>query len=191
MGAPSPGNCTRPLDIEPWAAVLTGMTDTWTVQPPSRRQLLRFLATTAGIGFVGSRGFNELFAQTGARRISFPKGAVIRTILKDVAPDTIGGPTLFHEHMSLSRAYWDQMVASFPPAVKERLAVPASESYFLENMDLIVSEMRAAKQDGIACLVDGGHADMGRSVAFLKEVSTRSGLPIVVSGGYYTQPFQR
>ena len=170
--------------------MLTRMTENFTALPPSRRQLLHVLAGAAGVGTIlGAKGFEALLAQGAAPRISFPKGAVIRTILKDVTPETIGGPTLFHEHMSLSRAYWDQMVASFPPAVKERLAVPAGESYFLENLDLIVSEMRAAKQDGIACLVDGGHADMGRSVAFLKEVSSRSGLPIVVSGGYYTQPF--
>jgi len=32
---------------------------------------------------------------------TFPKGAVIRTILKDYAPDELaGGATLFHEHMS-------------------------------------------------------------------------------------------
>src|ERR1700761_7168636 len=33
---------------------------------------------------------------------TFPKGAVIRTLLKDYAPqDLAGGATLFHEHMSL------------------------------------------------------------------------------------------
>ena len=34
---------------------------------------------------------------------TFPKGAIIRTILKDVAPeDLAGGATLFHEHMSFA-----------------------------------------------------------------------------------------
>src|SRR5262245_46014158 len=34
---------------------------------------------------------------------AFPPGAVIRTLLKDVAPDSLGGgPTLFHEHLSIS-----------------------------------------------------------------------------------------
>src|SRR5580658_1824504 len=37
----------------------------------------------------------------GADVPAFPKGAVIRTILKDYAPeDLAGGATLFHEHMS-------------------------------------------------------------------------------------------
>jgi hypothetical protein len=34
---------------------------------------------------------------------TFPKGAVIRTVLKDYAPkDLAGGATLFHEHLSLA-----------------------------------------------------------------------------------------
>src|SRR6188472_1522379 len=38
-----------------------------------------------------------------AAPLTFPKGAVIRTILKDYAPeDLAGGATLFHEHMQLA-----------------------------------------------------------------------------------------
>src|SRR5580704_6692646 len=59
----------------------------------------------------------------------------------------------------------------------------------MEDLDLMVEEMSAAKKDGVACLVDGGHPDMGRSLDFLKQLSSRSGLPIVASGGYYTEPF--
>ena len=44
-----------------------------------------------------------------------------------------------------------------------------------------------AKADGIAAIVDGGHADMNRSVDALKRISTESGLPIIASGGYYMQ----
>jgi phosphotriesterase-related protein len=156
-----------------------------------RRDVLRWLGAGAVGGlFVPPTSLAAPFLQSPrVRRITFPRGAVIRTVLKDLAPDTIGGPTLFHEHMSLSRAYWDRMLAGMTPEARQRLGVPSGETYFLEDLDLIVGEMRAAREDGVACLVDGGHADMGRSVAFLKDVSTRSGMPIVVSGGYYTQPF--
>src|SRR5262247_1903172 len=38
-----------------------------------------------------------------AQSPAFPKGAVIRTVLKDYAPEELaGGATLFHEHMSLA-----------------------------------------------------------------------------------------
>jgi hypothetical protein len=42
---------------------------------------------------------SSLFAQAPV----FPKGAIIRTILKDYAPEELaGGATLFHEHMQLA-----------------------------------------------------------------------------------------
>src|SRR2546428_2653019 len=38
-----------------------------------------------------------------AQAAGFPKGAVIRTVLRDYAPEELGGgATLFHEHMSLA-----------------------------------------------------------------------------------------
>jgi len=53
----------------------------------------------------------------------------------------------------------------------------------------MAGEMTAAAKDGVACIVDGGHADMGRDLDFLKQVSVKSGLPIVAGCGYYAQPF--
>jgi phosphotriesterase-related protein len=168
------------------------MTNTFSTKRLTRRDLLRFVGASAGASMLlGTRAVDALAQQSSsaARAPAFPAGSVVRTVLTDIPPATITGPTLFHEHMSLSTAYWDQMLASFPSGVRDRLAVPKGETYFLENLDLIVQELRAARQDGISCIVDGGHADMGRSVRFLREASTRSGMPIVVSGGYYTQPF--
>jgi phosphotriesterase-related protein len=49
--------------------------------------------------------------------------------------------------------------------------------------------MRSAAADGVACIVDAGHPDMGRSFQFLKQLSQKSGMPIVAGTGYYTQPF--
>jgi phosphotriesterase-related protein len=154
----------------------------------SRRRVLQLL----GLGAASAIGGLELpawAAQAGGRAVTFPKGAVIRTILKDIAPESVTGATLFHEHMSMSRAYWDQITAGMPENVRKQLAEPAGSRYFAEDLDLIIGEMKAARQDGVGCVVDGGHADMGRSVGFLREASSRSGMPIVASGGYYTQPF--
>ncbi len=50
-------------------------------------------------------------------------------------------------------------------------------------------ELSVAKQEGIGCIVDGGHPDMGRDINFLRQVSMTSGMPIVAGGGFYTQPF--
>lgn len=59
----------------------------------------------------------------------------------------------------------------------------------MRDENLMTNEMRAAKSAGIACIVDAGHSDMGRDFNFLKAISTKSGLPIVSGGGFYTQPF--
>ena len=48
-------------------------------------------------------------AQTSA----FPKGAVIRTVLKDYAPEELaGGATLFHEHFQLATDFNQKFVAA-------------------------------------------------------------------------------
>jgi phosphotriesterase-related protein len=141
---------------------------------------------------------------------TFQSGAVIRSLLKDHAPaDLAGGATLFHEHMSLRTGFmvdWTRYAAETraanrapnapapaarpAPAAGTTPAAPtAPPPNFLEDADLMTEEMKIAKSEGIACLVDGGHPDMGRDVKFLKKISEASGLPIVASAGFYTQPF--
>src|SRR5215218_4925591 len=60
----------------------------------TRRQVLELL----GIGAAGAAFPGQAHAQAA----SVPKGAVIRTVLRDYAPEELAsGATLFHEHMSL------------------------------------------------------------------------------------------
>jgi len=59
----------------------------------------------------------------------------------------------------------------------------------MEDLALMAKEMRAAAGEGVACIVDAGHPDMGRSLQFLKQLSKDSGMPIVAGFGYYAQPF--
>jgi phosphotriesterase-related protein len=121
--------------------------------------------------------------------VTFPDGAVIRAILEDLSPESLGsGATLFHEHLSLNVAFWETLLGGNPEALAQRLS-GSPPSFFMEDFDLILEEVRAAAEDGLACIVDGGHADMGRDIDFLRRLSQESGLPIVASGGYYLQPF--
>jgi len=161
---------------------------------------------------------------------TFPRGAIIRTILKDYAPDELsGGATLFHEHMSFASDFmtrWTGYAAETrainnpPPAAGAGggggargagagggggrggaaagggargaggAAAPApSGPFFMQDADLMAEEMRIAKGEGISCIVDGGHPDMGRDINFLRRISTMSGMPIVAGAGFYTQPF--
>src|SRR6202043_1152288 len=61
----------------------------------TRRQALEILGISAAAAAIPSGAF--------AQAPAFPKGAIIRTILKDYAPEELaGGATLFHEHMQLA-----------------------------------------------------------------------------------------
>src|SRR5580693_176182 len=140
---------------------------------------------------------------------TFPKGAIIRTILKDMPPDQLtGGATLFHEHLSLAPDFLPKWMAASramnagrggggggggraggaaPAASSAPPATPAP--FFMQDVDLMTAELVTAKNEGVACIVDGGHPDMGRDFNFLKQISIKSGMPIVAGAGFYTQPF--
>ena len=164
-----------------------------------RREALRRVGVAglglvaAGRGLSGSGVFGGPAAAAalgGAQTAAFPEGAVIRTILRDMAPAELAhGSVLFHEHMSLDLAFWDQMLPGLPNAEREAFVGPADEPYFMQDVEAMVAELRAAGSEGVSALVDGGHADMGRDLAFLRSVSEQSGMPIVASGGYYIDPF--
>ena len=152
----------------------------------------------------------DILGQTSA----FPKGAIIRTILKDYAPEELaGGATLFHEHMQLATDFNARFAAATaavraangtaPPARGGGAAAggaargggarggaaPAGPD-LMHDVDRMSAEVAKAKADGgLACIVDAGHPDMGRDVDFIRQVSMKSGVPIVVGGGFYSQPF--
>src|SRR5882757_2146283 len=143
----------------------------------TRRKVLRLLGVGPATLLLPQSTF-------GFKEPAFPKGAVIRTVLKDLPPSALaGGATLFHEHMSLSSAY-NNKIRETTARGRGLPAPPPEGTYFMEDLELMAGELAAAKKDGVACLVDGGHPDMGRSVEFLKQLSSRSGLSIVASGGY-------
>ena len=153
----------------------------------SRREALGLIgAGTAGIvAACGGTGSSPPSASSSVAPMpeaaARSGGEIIRTILRDMSPDELAdGATLFHEHMSLTNEFWIQLDL-------ERLIDP-SRPYFMQNLDFMIAEMQAAADDGIACIVDGGHTDMGRSVDFLRTLSERSAMPIVASGGYYHEP---
>src|SRR5262245_27092963 len=73
----------------------------------SRRDVLGLLGAGAGFGAVAALAERVGLAQPSnwltARSpssVTFPKGAIIRTVLKDVAPDALrNGATMMHEHL--------------------------------------------------------------------------------------------
>jgi phosphotriesterase-related protein len=166
--------------------------DRWT-----RRRMLHVL----GLGAAAA----ALPEFATAEAPTFPKGAIIRTVLKDYAPeDLAGGATLFHEHLNFASDFmtrWAGAAAAtraangLPAAGAGRGTAPAppaaapSGPFFMQDLELMSAEIGTAKQEGISCLVDGGHPDMGRDFKVLRELSSKSGMPIVAGAGFYTQPF--
>jgi phosphotriesterase-related protein len=166
--------------------------------PPrlTRRQALEALGIGAGAAAVPSR----VFAQDPV----FPKGAIIRTLLKDYAPQELaGGATLFHEHMQLGPDF-NAKFAAATAAVRAANGLPPAPARggggagraggppppdIMHNVDLMSEEVAKTKSAGVACIVDAGHPDMGRDINFVREISMKSGVPIVAGGGFYTQPF--
>jgi len=54
-----------------------------------------------------------------AQALAFPKGAIIRTLFKDYAPEELaGGATLFHEHMSLATDFGAKFNAAAAAVLK-------------------------------------------------------------------------
>lgn len=150
----------------------------------TRREALSLLG-------AGAAAFSQSLI-LGAQDPQFPKGAVIRTVLNDLPPSALaGGTTLFHEHLTHGLD-WNARTRAARGAPPDRAPLrdpitgcPSGVWAGCANLDFMIEELKRAKQDGVVCIVDGTHPDGGRDVGFLTQMSRRSGVSIVASGGYY------
>ena len=120
---------------------------------------------------------------TSPRKLQVARGAIIRTLLKDISPDAITGATLFHEHLSIDMSILPPGRYAVPPPPGRGRANAGPPP--TDDVNLIIEEVKAAAQDGVGCIVDGGHPDMGRKLENLKQIAQRTSVHIVASGGYY------
>jgi phosphotriesterase-related protein len=161
---------------------------------PSRRQVLEAL----GVGVAAAAMPSLVSGQDPV----FLKGAIIRAILKDYTPEELaGGATLFHEHMQLAPDFMAKFGAAaaavraanglppIPPRPGGGGGTAPTPPDIMHNVELMSEEVAKIKSEGITCIVDAGHADMGRDINFIRQVSLKSGVPIVAGGGFYSQPF--
>ncbi len=150
----------------------------------TRREALALLGGSAGLAFapaLGGRGglfAPAVHASAARKKVTFPRGAIIRTLQKDLPPGALAsGTTLFHEHLSIDLPQFGPRPANAPP-----LQPPPTD-----DVNLIVEEVKAATRDGVVCIVDGGHPDMKRKMDTLKTIADKTGMFIVASGGYYME----
>src|SRR5580658_2732466 len=130
----------------------------------TRRQALELLGLTAAAATFPRSAF--------AQELTFPKGAIIRAVLKDYAPeDLAGGATLFHEHMQLAPDFNAKFAAAgaavraangLPPAPargggnRGGGSPPTPPPDIMHNVDLMSEEVAKTKSAGVACIVDAG-----------------------------------
>ena len=149
----------------------------------NRRDAMRLLgAGTAGfVAACGGEGISDPAAPASAGQTRIPPTTsanqpIIRTILRDVAPDELGdGAILMREHLSATSPH------PFEPPQRE------APPHVTGDVALITDEVRIAGTEGVACIIDGGHADMDSRVDALRAIAEGSGVHIVASGGFYTQ----
>jgi phosphotriesterase-related protein len=125
----------------------------------TRREAIGLLGSGVGLGLTGAlRPETVAAAQATFRsvqKIDVPRNAIIRTILKDMAPDVLAnGATLIHEHLG-------------------------------GDVDLMVQELRWAAADGLGCLVNATTSRRtDQQVEAVRQIAMRSSVHIVLAGGY-------
>ena len=155
----------------------------------TRRAWLRLAGTGAGISVL-SRDLETFgLVQTGAaRKVTFPRGAVVRSVLKDIPPDELaGGATLFHEHLSINLSGLGRGTPPAGAGAAEPPKPPASPPLppITNDVDMITQLVNRAGGEGVSCIVDGGHTDMGRKMNDLRTIAGKTKVHIVASGGFY------
>src|ERR1700724_3202154 len=106
----------------------------------TRREFLEFASIGAAATVLPQR--------SPAAVTTFPKGAVIRTVLKDYAPDDLAGNSvLFHEHMSLTLDFLSRF-DSYSKATADAngttyTATGPNDLTFMQDMNVMVAELTA------------------------------------------------
>jgi predicted metal-dependent phosphotriesterase family hydrolase len=168
----------------------------------SRREAIGLLGVGAGLGFGTILGEDLGLAQAQAGWLTaqstpptFPKGAIIRTVLKDVPPGALGsGATMFHEHLigSYVSPSAPSVTYGSPPPSPAPGAKPAPPVE--TSIELMVEELRQSAKDGVRCIVDAsttkGSARAEKDVDFLKQLATRvPDVHVIMAGGPFIAPY--
>lgn len=156
----------------------------------TRREALGLLGAGAGFGVVAGMTEQAALAQTpgwvAARsgNVSFPRGAIIRTVLKDISPNEIRGATLMHEHL-IGLGSW-----ASPPPQCPMPCTPSVAGPVMQGVDLLVDELKASAADQLGCIVNSTISlPTEQNVKDLRDLATRSRVHIVAGGGYFRQGY--
>jgi phosphotriesterase-related protein len=155
----------------------------------TRRELVRLLGVTAGLGIVadltGDEGGALGQVQTGSRPLKLPRGAIIRTAVKDIDPNSITGATLMHEHLGSGRPAARRGGGAADPS-----GPPPAPTTPSQDENWMAEELVAARDKaGLRCIVAAQTSLPPPEILdYLKRLSEKTGLAIVAAGGYYNLP---
>jgi len=164
----------------------------------TRREIFGWIGAGLSSGVVAALTEHVGLAQGGQKPLwltakssnpSFPKGAVIRTVLKDVPPSALGhGATMMHEHLIGIGSY-----ASPPdPKTCGQPCSPPVKAEPIQGVDLLVDELKATAADGVSCIVNSTTAlPTDKQVQDLRDLATRSGMHIVAGGGFFKEAYPK
>ncbi len=160
----------------------------------TRRDVLGLIGAGAGFGAVAALTEQMGLAQApgwltakSAGHITFPRGAIIRTILKDISPDALrSGATMMHEHLIGLGGY------SSPPSSCPMPCTPSVAGPAIQGVDLLVDELKASAADGVVCLVNSTTSrPTEQNMRDLRDLATRSRMHIVAGGGYFREAYPK
>jgi len=126
---------------------------------------------------------------------------IVRTVLGDVSPESLG-ITLIHEHLFMDATAMlgvhgyqsDIEIAKFTIAdAAECRWNPGAHShnYALTDVAAVISDLHAARGDGVRTVVDVTPIDMGRAPAQLRDIAAATGLHVIMGTGYYLRGTHR
>ncbi len=127
----------------------------------SRRDAIGILGSYLGTGLAstlraGAATAAEQTTFRSVQRVTVPRGAIVRTVLKDLSPDAlVNGATLIHEHLGT-------------------------------DVELLVEELKGAAADGLGCIVNattGRRTD--EQVEAVNRIAERSAVHVVLAGGRF------
>jgi phosphotriesterase-related protein len=157
----------------------------------TRRELLGLLGAGTGLGAVAALTEQVAFAQppgwlTAKSNVSFPRGTVVRTVLKDIPPADIRGATMMHEHLI------GLGPMSSPPPNCPMPCTPSVAGPAISGVDLLVDELKASAADGVGCIVNSTTSrPTEQQIRELRDLSARSGMSLVAAGGYFRQAYPK
>lgn len=138
----------------------------------SRREALGRVA--AGVGIASALAADVVqAAQRGTGRAA-SRAATVNTVLGPIDTSKLGF-TLSHEHIIASSAgVWQAWPELFGGRTKFIAAA--------------VDQLKRARDEGVASIIDCTTIDLGRDIRMMEEVSRRSGMQVIAATGHWNDP---